>query len=291
MRNHIAAFLLLLLSLIIACSSGSDTVEVTRLIQDISEVEVTRVIEVEITIVIEVTRLVEITRIVEKIVTATFTPTPENSPTPSNTPTASITPTASNTPTITPTPSNTPTSTPSPLPTSTPDLAQTATIEAYGILGSPKNNGFFTVGTEILPGKWHSTGAGDSCYWARLDINQDIEDNHFGIAGGTVFIRETDYEVQFEDCGMWEYVENAEHILLDDAAEPKGSGFFTVNVEIAPGRWQSDGSGDSCYWSRLTSSQDIIDNHYGLSGGSVYVNANDYEVNFDDCGTWEYLGP
>jgi hypothetical protein len=143
--------------------------------------------------IMEVTREVEVTRLVDRPVTVTPTNTPVN------------TPTTSNTPTITPTPTNTPTPTPTPIPTATPNLAQTATMEAFGVLAAPKRDGFYTVGTEILPGKWHSTGTGSDCYWARLDANQNILDNHFGSAGGTVNIRATDYEVEFSDCGSWEY--------------------------------------------------------------------------------------
>ncbi|MFC1515615.1 putative metal-binding motif-containing protein [Thermodesulfobacteriota bacterium] len=69
------------------------------------------------------------------------------------------------------------------------------------------NDGFYTVGVEIVPGKWESTGTGTTCYWARLDEYQNILDNHFGLAGGTVTILDTDYEVEFNRCGTWVYVE------------------------------------------------------------------------------------
>jgi hypothetical protein len=80
-------------------------------------------------------------------------------------------------------------------------------VKTY-FLTKPKGDGFYTVGVEIVPGKWNSTGTGtgDSCYWARLDGDQEILDNHFGNAGGTVTIRPTDYEVTIEGCGTWEYL-------------------------------------------------------------------------------------
>jgi len=124
-----------------------------------------------------------------------------------------------------------------------------------------------------------------------LDANQKTLDNHYGYAGGTVNIRETDYEVNFDDCGIWEYVENAERVLLSDAMDQKGDGFYTVGVEIVPGRWQSIGTGDDCYWQRLDANQETLDNHYGSAGGTVNIRDTDYEVYFNDCGTWEYLGP
>lgn len=245
------------------------TVEVTR------EIDVERVIEV--TREVEVTRQIEVTRIIEKPVTITPSMTPVNSPTPSDTPT------------ITPTPSTTPTPLPTLTPLPTPDLALTATSEAYGALVTPKGSGFFTVGVEILPGKWRSTGSGNGCYWARLDINQDLIDNHFGEAGGTVNIRPTDHEVEFSDCGTWIYVEGEIPVLQTTAAEPKNDGFYTVGIEITPGQWESTGTGDSCYWERLDGNQNILDNHFGNAGGTVTIRPSDYEVYFSDCGTWVFV--
>jgi hypothetical protein len=295
-KKHLLFVLGILGIALLSCLSSTPEVVTVRETV-ISEVPITVVVSeqitveviVEVTREIEVTRESEVTRIVERPVTVTPTNTPINSPTPSNTPAPSNTPTPSSTPTITPIPSNTPTPTSTPTLTPTPNLAQTATIEAYGELASPKGNGFHTVGTEILVGKWRSTGNGIGCYWARLDENQDILGNHFGLAGGTVNIRPTDYEVEFDDCGIWEYVENEEKVLQENAADPKGDGFYTVGVEIVPGRWQSNGTNTGCYWARLDGNQDIIDNHFGSAGGTVTIGSNDYEVEFNDCGIWEYL--
>jgi hypothetical protein len=291
-------FLALPLLLLAACAAPQGAIEtavaetraaeptpapVVRTVVYTAVAEVTR--QVEVTRVVEVTREVtrEATRVV--IVTPTFSPTPSHSPTPSQTPT--IAPTPSNTPTSTP--SNTPTVTPTP--TWTPDAGATATAEALGAMTQPRGSGFYLVGVDIAPGKWESQGTGDDCYWARYDSSQEILDNHFGRAGGTVTIRATDYQVEFDDCGTWQYVEGAQRPPADDAAEPKGDGFYTVGVEIAPGKWRSTGGGDECYWARLDAYQNILDNHYGLSGGTVTIWASDYEVDFDGCGAWEYLGP
>lgn len=71
----------------------------------------------------------------------------------------------------------------------------------------PKGDGLWTVGVEIAPGRWRSTGTADDCYWKRSpDGNpDDIIDNHFGNAGGTVTIREGE-EFETDDCGTWEFV-------------------------------------------------------------------------------------
>ena len=76
-------------------------------------------------------------------------------------------------------------------------------IEERSVDTTIKESGIYMVGIQISPGRWKSMGSDDSCYWERRDINQEIIDNHFGYAGGTVTIRETDYEVSFEDCGIW----------------------------------------------------------------------------------------
>ncbi len=190
-------------------------------------------------------------------------------------------------PTLTPSPA--PTNTPLP-PMPTPDAALTATYEALGEMVQPKGNGYYLVGIDILPGKWESTGKGSGCYWERLDQYGEIEDNSYGNAGGTVTVQESDYQIHFDDCGTWVYVEGREKVLSADATEPKGDGFYTVGVEIAPGRWRSQGKGSSCYWQTTDEYQEINANHYGQAGGAIYIYPSDYEVEFEDCGTWEYLG-
>ena len=71
----------------------------------------------------------------------------------------------------------------------------------------PKEDGFYTVGVEIAPGQWRSTGTGDSCYYATYDGYQDINENYFGDAGVTITLGPLDYEVEFTRCGTWEYLD------------------------------------------------------------------------------------
>lgn len=72
----------------------------------------------------------------------------------------------------------------------------------------------------------------------------------------------------------------------------KGDGFYLVNVEIAPGVWRSTGTGTNCYWATTTRSGDIIDNHYGMAGGTAYVHPSAFQVEFSGCGKWVFLsGP
>ena len=169
--------------------------------------------------------------------------------------------------------------------------AVTSAAEAYGKPDAPKADGIYVVGDGIAPGKWRSTGTESDCYWARRDRNQNTLDNHFGFAGGTVTIRPTDYEVELRGCGDWIYVEQEVKQLLSTAKDPKEDGFYTVGVEIVSGMWKSTGTGDQCYWARLDGNQETLDNHFGLAGGTVTIRPADYEVAFQHCGRWEYVGP
>lgn len=71
----------------------------------------------------------------------------------------------------------------------------------------------------------------------------------------------------------------------------KEDGIYLVNVDIAPGIWRSTGTGGSCYWQTSTKTGDIIDNHFGMSGGTTYISASAFSVTFQDCGIFTYLGP
>jgi hypothetical protein len=71
----------------------------------------------------------------------------------------------------------------------------------------------------------------------------------------------------------------------------KSAGFYLINIDIASGIWRSQGTSDSCYWEITTKTGDIISNHFGMAGGTMYVPATGYQVMLDkDCGTWTYLG-
>ena len=77
---------------------------------------------------------------------------------------------------------------------------------------------------------------------------------------------------------------------MGELIEPKDDGFYLVGIDIAPGLWRSQGDGEDCYWQRLDSDQETLDNHYGQAGGTVRIRPTDFEVHFKRCGTWIYLG-
>ena len=71
----------------------------------------------------------------------------------------------------------------------------------------------------------------------------------------------------------------------------RGDGFFLIGEDIAWGIWRNNGTGSDCTWEITTKTGDVIDSHSGLSGGTVYLPATGFQVRFEGCGTWTYLGP
>lgn len=68
-------------------------------------------------------------------------------------------------------------------------------------------------------------------------------------------------------------------------------GTYLVNEQIPPGTYRSTGKGTRCYWERGGSADDIIDNHYGLAGGVVTIQASDLKFISKGCGPWVALDP
>jgi hypothetical protein len=77
----------------------------------------------------------------------------------------------------------------------------------------------------------------------------------------------------------------------DPLTKTRRDGFYLVNIEIAPGLWHSQGTADKCYWSITTRTDDIINNFYGMAGGTMNIPATAFQVSLEDCGDWVYLGP
>lgn len=104
-----------------------------------------------------------------------------------------------------------------PIPTQTPYPTHTAypTYTPIPVTNTPtvppifetKTNGFYLVNSEIAPGVWKSNGDNDDCYWATTSSDGDIIDNHFGQAGGTAYISPEAFQVEFNDCGTWTYLQ------------------------------------------------------------------------------------
>ena len=70
------------------------------------------------------------------------------------------------------------------------------------------------------------------------------------------------------------------------ATAPLRDGTYTVNQQIAPGTYRASGKGGACYWERAGVSGDVLDNHYGLTGGIVTIQAADVTFSSRRCGPW-----
>jgi hypothetical protein len=146
---------------------------------------------------------------------ATYTPHPTYTPYPTYTPAHPIIVTATPvpptaTPLLTDTPSAPPTTTPkpsvTPRPTNTPDVTLTAIAGEILARRVSRGDGFYLVNVDISPGTWRSESGYDQCYWERNNRQGDILGNHFGLSGGVMTIRVSDFQVHMQGCGVWVYL-------------------------------------------------------------------------------------
>jgi hypothetical protein len=78
---------------------------------------------------------------------------------------------------------------------------------------------------------------------------------------------------------------------VEPAMAPHGDGYYLVGTEIAVGVWRSMGDTSNCYWETTSRAGNILNYHFGSSGGTMYVAANAFMVRLRSCGDWVYLGP
>jgi hypothetical protein len=73
---------------------------------------------------------------------------------------------------------------------------------------------------------------------------------------------------------------------------PRGDGKYLVGPQMARGRWQSDGGAEGdCYWISRHADGIILQSYFGPPGGQMELGDYDYEVETQNCGVWQYLGP
>ncbi len=106
-------------------------------------------------------------------------------------------------------PTSTPTAGPSSTPTLTPLPASALTATADFVLYGPHGDGVYQVGVAIAPGTWRAIPDRNGfCYWARRKYDGILLGEHYGPPGGEIFIHETDFEVEFDDCGVFVFMGN-----------------------------------------------------------------------------------
>ncbi|KQP57790.1 hypothetical protein [Agreia sp. Leaf283] len=71
-----------------------------------------------------------------------------------------------------------------------------------------------------------------------------------------------------------------------------GAGIRRVGVDIQPGTFVSEGNITNCYWERLDSAGNIIDNNFLTQALRVEVvlEAGDFSFSSDGCGEWVRVG-
>lgn len=71
-----------------------------------------------------------------------------------------------------------------------------------------------------------------------------------------------------------------------------GSGVFEVVTRIQPGTYRASGEIQNCYWERLDSAGEIIDNNFVSAATQVEVTiqSSDFSVHFDGCGEFVKVG-
>lgn len=96
---------------------------------------------------------------------------------------------------------------PSRTPSLTPLPASALTATADFAFTGPHGDGVYRVGQEIARGIWRSIPQRDGyCYWARRKYDGILLGEYYGPPGGEILIRDGDYEVEFDGCGVWVYM-------------------------------------------------------------------------------------
>jgi hypothetical protein len=82
-------------------------------------------------------------------------------------------------------------------------------LDKEALTTGPHGDGVYQVGVTIAPGRWRSTpnqGQDGYCYWARRKYDGILLENHYRMGGTEVHISPTDYEVEFDGCGVCVYM-------------------------------------------------------------------------------------
>lgn len=175
-------------------------------------------------------------------------------------------------------------------PTTTTTAAPTTTTSS-----GPKTDfgdGDWLVGQQVKPGTYVTTG-GSLCYWER---QKNLSGNFGAILANAnivgpdiVTILSTDKGFKTQGCGTWKPLPSS-----GPKATSFGDGVYAVNVEIAPGTYQTSGGG-TCYWATLRNFtgdgvNSIIANDNVSGPTTVTVAAGDAGFDTQGCGTWHKVG-
>jgi hypothetical protein len=151
------------------------------------------------------------------------------------------------------------------------------------------------VGADIGTGLYRSNNpATVSCYWERLSgfggTLAEIIANYFSKGPAVVAIDASDKGFNSSGCAAWIQVSGP---ITTGLTAPFSDGVFIGGVDVAPGTWQSNGTGTGCYWERLRGFSgkfsEIIANFFGLAPGVATISATDQGFSSNSCGVWSKL--
>ena len=71
-----------------------------------------------------------------------------------------------------------------------------------------------------------------------------------------------------------------------------GEGMYVVGEDVSPGTYRASGTGDNCYWARLSSlsTDDIIDNNNTTGPVVLQVQPSDKAIQVSGCGEFHKAG-
>ena len=156
--------------------------------------------------------------------------------------------------------------------------------------GEPFGDGTFLVGPEIAPGRYRAAAPTASCWWMRIEIEDDFGPFSRGGAGGyyadlprlpVVDIGSMDSGFVSSGCGMW----TADPAPITAPAQSFGDGTFLVGAEVSPGRYRTTSTLDGCEWEIrwLTGPERFsVDGHRTV----IDVEPSHALVTSSGCGAW-----
>ena len=158
--------------------------------------------------------------------------------------------------------------------------------------GQPFPDGTYIVGIDVAPGRYRPSTP-ESCNWRRLETLGGEHSYGHGPSyywagqGSVADIAPEDAGFSSEGCGMWSDVLTP----IATPGEPFSDGIYLVGIDIAPGRYRTVGSSESCRWYRVASFGGMKGVDYVPPPGSrresiVDIAATDAGFETSGCGTW-----
>ena len=158
--------------------------------------------------------------------------------------------------------------------------------------GQPFPDGTYIVGIDVAPGRYRPSTP-ESCTWRRLETLGGEHSYGHGPSyywagqGSVADIAPEDAGFSSEGCGMWSDVLTP----IATPGEPFSDGIYLVGIDIAPGRYRTVGSSESCRWYRVASFGGMKGVDYVPPPGSrresiVDIAATDAGFETSGCGTW-----